>query len=28
MAEKQGFKEPTFNAMARYSEGNPDGPYQ
>lgn len=28
LAEKHGFREPTFNAMARYKEGPEGGPYQ
>ncbi|HEV2226843.1 MAG TPA: CBS domain-containing protein [Nitrososphaerales archaeon] len=28
MAEKQGYREATFNAMARYKEGIEGGPYQ
>lgn len=28
MAEKQGYKDATFNAMARYKEGTEGGPYQ
>jgi CBS domain-containing protein len=28
MAEKQGYREATFNAMARYNEGVEGGPYQ
>lgn len=28
MAEKQGYREATFNAMARYNEGVDGGPYQ
>jgi CBS domain-containing protein len=28
LAEKQGYKEVTFNAMARYNEGVEGGPYQ
>lgn len=28
LAEKHGYREPTFNAMARYKEGTEGGPYQ
>jgi len=28
LAEKHGYREPTFNAMARYAEGAEGGPYQ
>jgi CBS domain-containing protein len=28
LAEKHGYREPTFNAMARYAEGVEGGPYQ
>ncbi len=28
LAEKHGYREATFNAMARYAEGSGDGPYQ
>ncbi len=28
LAEKHGYREATFNAMARYSEGTEGGPYQ
>lgn len=28
LAEKHGYREPTFNAMARYREGINDSPYQ
>ncbi len=28
LAEKHGYKEPTFNALARYKEGTEGGPYQ
>jgi CBS domain-containing protein len=28
LAEKKGYQEATFNAMARYKEGNESGPYQ
>jgi predicted transcriptional regulator len=28
LAEKHGYREATFNAMARYEEGAGDGPYQ
>ena len=28
LAEKHGYREPTFNALARYKEGTEGGPYQ
>jgi CBS domain-containing protein len=28
LAEKHGYREPTFNAMARYKDGEEGGPYQ
>lgn len=28
LAEKHGFREPTFNALARYKEGTEGGPYR
>jgi CBS domain-containing protein len=28
LAEKHGYREPTFNALARYKEGTEAGPYQ
>jgi CBS domain-containing protein len=28
LAEKHGYKEATFNALARYKEGTEGGPYQ
>lgn len=28
LAEKKGYREPTFNAIARYKEGTESGPYQ
>jgi CBS domain-containing protein len=28
LAEKHGYREPTFNALARYKEGAESGPYQ
>jgi CBS domain-containing protein len=28
LAEKHEYREPAFNAMARYAEGNEDGPYR